>query len=54
LRINRKVADAVVLLVAGLFRDPKMARWITPNRRKGCVWVETGMRGDQQNGDATC
>jgi hypothetical protein len=52
LRINRKVADAVVLLVAGLARDLKMARWMRQIAGKGCVSVETRMHSDQQNGDA--
>jgi hypothetical protein len=33
-------------------RDLKMARWIGQIAAKGCVWAETRMRSDQQNGDA--
>jgi hypothetical protein len=33
-------------------RDRKMARWTRQIAAKGCVWVETRMRSDQQNGDA--
>ena len=45
------MADAVVLLVAGLSPRSIGTRGHVKIARKGYVWVETRMRGDQQNGD---